>query len=569
MPDNRKTTTLSGKKISPGLGEGQTFVYRDVMDLLDEFYEIDETDCEPELERLDHALERIANDLRTLADRVEAEIDSNLSGVFHAHLAMVQDASLRAEVEKEIKDELVSAGSAVRTVFRRWERRFQGMDAEVSKQKADDIQDVARRLVSALAGVHAHALENMPRGSVLVANRLLPSDTVFLARGMAAAALLEVGAKGSHAALFAREIGLPCVAGLPGLLESVPENSYAIVDADEADAIVNPTKKQRDTFLKKSERRLHAIEKARASAHKPALTRDGTRIAVLANVGDGDDTRIAIENGADGVGLYRLEHVYLSRDHPPSTAELLEAMRTTLLPAKGLPVYIRLLDVGADKPLPFIDTPKEKNPALGERGIRFLMKYPEILQTQMDALVQLSSDFDVHILVPMVTLPGDMAVVEEALKEATSKAMSSTPPKLGAMIETPAAALAAADISKHASFLSFGTNDLTQYAFASDRENTSVDVYFNDSHDAIFRLIGLVHEDVPDMPLSVCGELAGRSNRTSRLLECGITSLSVVPLAIPAVKEAVRDCERAHIPIGAAAENSRDKSQAAYGVNTP
>ncbi|MDA7865216.1 phosphoenolpyruvate--protein phosphotransferase [Akkermansiaceae bacterium] len=569
MPDNTTTTTLSGKQLSPGLGEGEIFVYRDIMNRLDEFYEIDQEDCEPELKRLDLALSRISKDLSALADRVEAEIDSELSGVFHAHLAMVQDASLKAEVETEIKDELVSSGSAVRTVFRRWERRFQSMDAEVSQQKGDDMQDLARRLVSALAGVHAHDLEGMPRGSVLVANRLLPSDTVFLARGMAAAALLEVGAKGSHAALFAREIGLACVAGLPGLLELVSESSYAVVDADDASAIVNPTDSQRNVFLKKAELRKETIEKARARAHKPALTKDGAKIAVLANVGDEDDTRVAIENGADGVGLYRLEQIYLSRQHPPSTAELLEVMQSTLEPAKGLPVYVRLLDVGADKPLPFIDMPKEQNPSLGQRGIRFLKKYPELLQTQLDALLQLSSDFDLHILVPMVTLPGDMAVVEEALKEAISKAGPSRIPKLGAMIETPAAALAAADISKHASFLSFGTNDLTQYSFAADRENASVDAYFDDAHDAIFRLIGLVHDDVPDMALSVCGELAGRSKATGRLLERGVTSLSVVPLAIPTVKEAVRDCRRTHKRLGATVKGSEDKECATHGVKTP
>ena len=317
MTDNSTTMTLSGKTLSPGLGEGQIFVYRDIMNRFDEFYDIDDTQIEPELKRLDRALARISDDLSVLAGRVEAEIDSELSGVFHAHLAMMQDASLKAEVEKEVKGELVSAGSAVRTVFRRWEHRFQSMDAEVSRQKSDDMRDLARRLVSALAGVHAHALADLPRGSVLVANRLLPSDTVFLARNMAAAALLEIGAKGSHAALFAREIGLPCVAALPGLLETVSESSYALVDADGAQAIINPNATQRDTFLKKIEQRTQTIAKARARAHKSAMTQDGTRIAVLANVGDAEDTRIAIENGADGVGLYRLEQIYLSRQHPP------------------------------------------------------------------------------------------------------------------------------------------------------------------------------------------------------------------------------------------------------------
>ena len=271
----KRTQNIFGKTLSPGLGEGQIFVYRDIMTRFDEFYDIDEAQTEPELKRLDRALARISDDLSVLADRVAEEIDSELSGVFHAHLAMVQDPSLKAEVEKELKEESVSAGSAVRTVFRRWERRFLSMDANVSQQKGDDMRDLARRLISALAGVHAHALENLPRGSVLVANRLLPSDTIFLARNMAAAALLEVGAKGSHAALFAREIGLPCVAGLPGLLEAVAEHSYAIVDADGAHAIIDPTEKQRKAFFAKTERNTQQFEQARARAQEPAETGDG------------------------------------------------------------------------------------------------------------------------------------------------------------------------------------------------------------------------------------------------------------------------------------------------------
>lgn len=542
MPDHNTSITLRGKTLSPGLGAGEVFVYRDILTRLDEFYDIDATQVGEETHRLERALARISDDLSELAGRVEKEIDFELSGVFRAHLAMVQNPSLRKEVEQEIKEELVSAGSAARTVFRRWERRFHSMEDEVMRQKGDDMRDLARRLVSALAGVHAHALEDIPRGSVLVTYRLLPSDTVFLARNTAAAALLEIGGKGSHAALFAREIGLPCVAGLGGLLDIVPERAFAVVDADEAEAIINPTVRQQEVFREKGELGKAAIARARSRAHAPALTKGGKRISVLANVGHPEDTQIAVENGADGVGLYRLEQTYLGRQNPPNMIELLEEMRNTLQPAKGLPVYVRLLDVGADKPLPFLEVPRESNPSLGQRGIRFLLQYPELLNTQLDALLQLSAEHDLHIIVPMVTLPRDMAAVREALGEAASRAKASSVPVLGAMLETPAAALAAPEILKHAEFVSFGTNDLTQYSFAADRENAAVDAYFDDTHDVIFRLISMVHADIPGVPLSVCGELAGRATATSRLVECGITSLSVAPPIIPVIKEEVRNC---------------------------
>ena len=542
MANDEPNKTLCGTMLSPGWGEGQVFIYRDLLTRFDEFYDIDDAHIQEELKRLDLALTRISDDLSVLADRVEQEIDAQLSGVFHAHLAMVKDPSLRAEIEKEIREELVSAGSAVRTVFRRWERRFRSMEADVAKQKSDDMRDLARRLVSALAGVHAHALENIPHGSILVANRLLPSDTVFLARRTAAAALLEVGGKGSHAALFAREIGLPCVAGLPGLLDTVSESSFAVVDADGSQAIINPTAKQRDAFRARGKKRERSMARAHARAHEPALTASGKQIAVLANVGDLEDTRVAVANGADGVGLYRLEQAYLGRQSPPSMMELLAEMQHTLRPAEGLPVYVRLLDVGADKPLPFVEMSRESNPALGQRGIRFLWQYPDLLRTQLDALMQLSLDHNLHILVPMVTLPHDILAIRQELMEAAARADTSVLPELGAMIETPAAALTAPDIMKHADFLSFGTNDLTQYSFAADRENTAVDSYFDDAHDAIFRLISTVHSDVPNTALSICGELAGRTDAVCKLIAYGITSLSVVPHSIPTVKAAVRDC---------------------------
>lgn len=540
MSGNKNTLTLSGRTLSPGLAEGKTFIYRDILTRLDEFYDIEEKQVEEELKRLDRAIARILDDLKDLAGRVQEEIDPELSGIFHAHIAMVQDRRLREEMEKEIRDELVSAGSAVRTAFRRWERRFRSLETEIARQKGDDMHDLARRLVSSLAGIRAHALEELPAGSVLVANRLLPSDAVFLSQRTAAAALLEKGGPGSHAALFARETGLPCIAGLTGLLEKVSPDTLALVDADEGKVIIHPGNEEQSAFRKKVRQRREELKKARVLAHQPAVTGDGIRIHVLANVGSHQDTAEAIKNGAEGIGLYRIEQAYLGRQEPPDTDELLEEMRKTLEPAGDLPVYVRLLDIGADKPLPFIDPPIEANPALGQRGVRFLQKYPRLLQTQLEGLLQLSSEFDLHILVPMVTLPRDMLEVREHLTSSASRSGISSIPKLGAMIETPAAALSAGEIARYADFLSFGTNDLTQYAFAADRENADVDRYFDDSHHVIFRLLEIAHADVPGMPLSVCGELAGRPEYTSKLLSRGVTSLSVAPPLVPGIKKTVR-----------------------------
>jgi phosphoenolpyruvate-protein kinase (PTS system EI component) len=236
-----------------------------------------------------------------------------------------------------------------------------------------------------------------------------------------------------------------------------------------------------------------------------------------------------------------MERVYLGRVAPPSIDELLNEMRHTLEAARGRTVCVRLLDIGADKSLPFMTFLAETNPSLGRRGIRLLREYPELLGTHLRAVLELAREFDISVLVPMVTLPDDVAVVKEFLEQLGSELQLSSLPRLGAMIETPAAALSAREIAKHVDFLSFGTNDLTQYAFAADRENAAVEQYFNDAADAIFRLLRITHDDVPDIPLSLCGELAGRPEYIPRLLQCGIRTFSIAAPLIPVIKETIRN----------------------------
>lgn len=531
---------LHGKTLSPGFGKGNTFVYSDILKQVDEFYEIESAQIEGEIKRFSGALDQLSGELDHLADQVTEEMDAQLGDVFAAHSVIVQDESLKREVEQEIRDGKVSAGTAIRTVFERWEKRFRSMEAEVARQKGDDLRDLTRRLIASLAGIRGHELEQMPEGAVLIASRLLPSDTIILARRHAAAAVLEKGGAGSHAALFAHEIGLPCVAGIADLLDRVPPETPALVDAYSGEVIVQPDAKQREAFAKRSALQEEADQQARLHADEPALTQRGTSIKVLANVGSEGDTLTALENGAEGIGLYRIEQIYLAQAEPPETEALLAAMRKTLMPAKNLPVYVRLLDTGADKPLPFMEHMVEANPSLGLRGIRFLEHYPDLLDTQLEALMALVDDFDLHIIVPMVTLPDDMQIVRQKLEAAAQHAGVDNKPPLGAMVETPAAALNVKKLAEQSDFLSIGTNDLTQYLFAADRENAAVDSYYDDTHEVLFRLLRLICEDASDCPVCLCGELAGRIDYVERVLACGITTLSVAPPSIPRVKQTVR-----------------------------
>jgi phosphoenolpyruvate-protein kinase (PTS system EI component) len=363
---------------------------------------------------------------------------------------------------------------------------------------------------------------------------------VFLGRRSTAGVLLEFGSMGSHAALFTRQMGIPCISGIPNIMARLANGTSALVDAQNGLVTINPTQAMQTAFLEQEDRNAQTLRSALTNANKIAVTQDGVSIQVNANAGSNDDACKARELGADGIGLYRLEQFYIGRTLPPSCDELIEELRHTMEPFKGMLICVRLLDVGSDKPLPFIGFMAEDNPALGRRGIRLMREYPELMYMQLQAILALVDEFDIQLLVPMVTLPEDMKFVKQALTLQCSR-LNIEPPQLGAMIETPAAALSAKLIAPYVNFMSFGTNDLTQYVFAADRENAAVENYFNDSSEVIFRLIAMVHDDLPDMPLSVCGELAGRKEHTARLLQCGISSLSVAAPLVAIIKETIRN----------------------------
>lgn len=541
MVEKGQTLIIRGIPISSGMVEGSIHIHYNIPGQIDGPDYIPDHHIDEELNRLDVATASISDDLIVLATKVEKEIDSRLAEVFGAHQLILNDSLLRDELRREITENLVSASSAVKMVFLRWEKRFLLMESQMARNKGDDIRDISNRLRNALGGITVHPLEEIPDSCVLVTSRLLPSDTVFLAGRPALAVLLEHGSIDSHAALFTREMGLPCISQIPNLLKAVPDCEMTLVDADTGYVTIRPKEKHLASFREKARCKERALYLARDRAKSPAVTRDNVTISVLANVGCRADTDKAMLNGAEGIGLYRMELAYLGRAVPPDIDELLNEMLHTLEPAKGHTVCVRLLDIGADKSLPFMKFLAETNPSLGRRGIRLMRAYPALMDVQLRAVLELCREFEVAVLIPMVTLPEDVAAVREPLSRLCEELQLSSLPKLGAMIETPAAALSAREIASHADFLSFGTNDLTQYAFAADRDNAAVERYFNDTADVIFRLLRTTYDDVPDIPLSVCGELAGRPEHVSRLLQCGIRTLSVAPPLVPVIKEAVRN----------------------------
>jgi len=335
MSDRQESYSVHGRGISPGLAEGITFLHRDLFRPLDAPVPINRKDVEQELGHLESSTAQITRDLLKLATRVEKVMDSRLAAVFDAHQMILNDPGLKQELQSEIQGKLVNASSAVKAVFLRWEKRFLLMESQTAQHKGADMRDISNRLSNALDGIKINPLERLPPGCVLVASQLLPSDTVFLSQCSTAAVLLEYGRAMSHAALFTRAMGLPCITGIKDILKNIPAMVPVLVDADKGEIVIRPCEERKKRFQSHLAKRSDAFTAAQELAREPAITLDGTTIAVLANVGTLEDTERAMANGADGVGLYRTEQGYLGRTIPPDTDELLAEMRRTLEPAKG------------------------------------------------------------------------------------------------------------------------------------------------------------------------------------------------------------------------------------------
>jgi phosphoenolpyruvate-protein phosphotransferase (PTS system enzyme I) len=529
---------LTGSRIAPGLAMGRAWLVGHTPEQA--VRRIQDDQVEPELRRIHGAFEQTRAELGEAARRVEEQFSADLGRIFRAHEMMLDGMRASTEFGDELKGSLINAEAAVRRVLRRWQEKFRSLKDESFRQHADDLADIGRKVLRHLDGEDTDRLQHLPAGSILVLRRLLPSDVVSLSRRRVAAIVVESLGQGSHAALLAREKSIPTVANFPGLMERVRDGDELLVDAARGELVIAPDADQRAEFAERLRSRQATLAYIIGACHEAARTLDGVRVVVEANLGTPEDVALALDNGADGVGLLRTEQLYWGRDTPPTQEELLDALRTLTRPLRDKPLTIRLLDIGGDKPLSFLTLPAEANPALGQRGVRVLLEYPHLTQTQIDTLLRLAQEQPIRVLVPMVTLEEDIQAMR-ALFEARCSALGlAQRPAFGAMIETPAAALNVPAIARHVDFLCVGTNDLTQYTLAVGRDDPTVSRYFLDTHASLLRLLAIIVADAGAMPLTLCGELAGREEMIPQLLAIGFRSLSLAPTLIPGTKDLIR-----------------------------
>jgi multiphosphoryl transfer protein len=501
-------------------------------------------DPEAEWETLQQALERVRTDIRATRDSVADRAGEYSAAIFDAHLLFLEDDELLEPARRAIFEQKRNAAQAWHEASEAVAAEYRSLDDEYLQARAEDLAGVARQVVAELVAGQAPAAVVEP-GIVLAAD-LTPADTAALDRELVRGIATAYGGPTSHSAILARSLGIPAAVGLGELLLDVPEGAPLALDGDAGAVVVEPAEELVRDYAQRSAKREEAARQAQASAQRPAQTRDGRRIEVVANVGSPEDVDAAVANGAEGVGLLRTEFLFLERDSLPTEDEQYAAYADMAERLQGRPLILRTLDVGADKPLPYVPRRAEANPFLGVRGIRLGLAQPELLETQLRAALRVSVEHPLKVMFPMVTTLAEyrqaLSVLDRAQEQLGAPRM-----EVGIMVEVPAAALAAESFAPEVDFFSIGTNDLVQYTMAAERGNEAVAGLADGLHPAVLRLIRGVASvaETHGKWVGVCGELGADPLAVPMLIGLGISELSVNPPAIPATKEAVRQVDTA------------------------
>jgi phosphoenolpyruvate-protein phosphotransferase len=512
--------------------------------------EIDVTEAGRGLAHEQGALERARTNVRLRLERVRNAGGAERQEIIGAHLEFLDDPGLNAGANEFIANGK-SAGFAWRGATRRSIAALQFLDDARLRERADDLLDVEAHVLLALVGEARPMHLPLPEQAILLADDLLPSELTALDRRRLAAIALIGGGATSHVAILAAAMEIPMLIGLGPALRKVPDGQIIIVDADNGTLQETPSSAAVAQAQSMVAARLARSAALRAAAVAESRSSDGARIQVFANLGSTADAMAAVENGAEGCGLLRTEFLFIDRAAAPTEAEQLTAYQNIADALGGRPLILRMMDVGGDKPLPYLPLPPEPNPALGMRGVRTALSHPDLMRTQLRAALRVMPYGVVRLLVPMVTDVSEIIAVRKVIDELNADLNLPGRISLGAMIETPAAALTAAALLREVDFLSIGSNDLTQYTLAMDRGHTNLARRTDALHPAVLQLIAAAagHANAAGKLVAVCGGVAADHTAVPILLGLGVRELSVVPAAIPALKSRIgslrlADCEQ-------------------------
>lgn len=538
---------LAGIPASPGIAIGPARVFRPPEPVVEVRTA---EDPEAEWRRVRDALTRAREEVAAIRQQAAARLGEYQAAIFDAHLLFLEDPELIELVRRRIFDDRLGAEAAWQAQVRALAARYDASDNPYLRARAADIHDIGVRVLRLLVGAMPMRAPALEQPAVLVAPDLSPSQVASLEAERTLAICTAGGGPTSHSAVLARRLGIPGVVALGEAIMEVRDGALLVVDGAEGRVFIEPEPHVRETYRARREAWLASQAATRLARLEPAVTRDGRRVEIAANVGSAADARAAVEYGAEGIGLLRTEFLYLDRQTAPSEDEQADAYRAILRVAGSRPVIVRTFDVGGDKPVRYLDLEPEANPFLGLRGIRLGLQRPELLKAQLRAILRAGAGFAVKVMFPMVATVDEVrrarVLLDEACRELKAEGRSAVDcPEVGVMIEVPSAALMAAELAPVVDFFSIGTNDLTQYTLAADRANPRTAALADGLHPAVLRLIKQVADAAHRRGrwVGVCGELAADLAAVPILIGLSVDELSMNPPAIPEVKTLIRRLE--------------------------
>ena len=536
---------LKGKSVYKGVAFGKISVLKKD-DYVVKRVKIEDTQAE--LQRVEEAVEASKQQLQKLYEKALKEVGEASAAIFEVHQMMLEDEDYKESIENIISTQQVNAEYAVASTGDNFSQMFASMDDDYMRARAADIKDISNRLVKNLSGQSADVMD-LDEPVIVVADDLSPSETVQMDKEKILAFVTVHGSANSHTAILARMMNIPALIGVDMDLEALHTGTEAAVDGFHGEFFVDPSEEVKERIQRKIEEEKEKQELLQQLRGKENVTKGGRHINLYANIGSVADMGYVLENDAGGIGLFRSEFLYIGRNELPDEEEQFQAYKQAVQNMAGKKVIIRTLDIGADKQADYLNIEKEENPALGYRAIRICLAQPEIFKTQLRALFRASAYGNLSIMYPMITSTEEVAqiqaIVQEVKEELKTDGIPYNDVEEGIMIETPAAVMISDELAKMVDFFSIGTNDLTQYTLAIDRQNEKLDRFYNPHHKAILKMIQMVVDSAHQEGewAGICGELGADPELTETFVCMGVDELSVAPSMILKLRKIIREME--------------------------
>lgn len=540
---------IKGIDASPGIAIGKVFLYQENELLITK--ESSKT-IEEEKQRLILGQEKTKKQLEAIKERTLLTLGKDKADIFDGHITLLEDEDLLEEINDLLEEGEITAEFALKTQIEEYCKMLSNLEDAYLRERAADLQDIGKRWLYNVAEVAIVDLSSLPANTVIVAKDLTPSDTAQVDLENVLAFVTEIGGKTAHSSIMARSLELPAVVGTGNICSLVNNGEMIIVDALAGEIILNPTQEELESYQEKQRKFLQEKEMLKQLQHKAAISKDGVEVGVWCNIGSPKDVKGVLNNGGQGIGLYRTEFLFMNNDRFPTEEEQFEAYKEVAMALEGKPVTIRTMDIGGDKSLPYMELPKEENPFLGWRAIRVCLDRIEILETQFKALLRASAFGTIKIMLPMIMditeIRRAKALLEKCKAELKEKGIAFDEKiPLGIMVETPAVAFRAKYFAKEVDFFSIGTNDLTQYTLAVDRGNENISHLYDSYNPAVLQAIQASIEGAheAEIQISMCGEFAGDEKATALLFGMGLDAFSMSAISVPRIKQNILRLEKA------------------------